>query len=110
MTGLYFLLGIATGVIATMIFWVRSERNLKFVYDFTFTEDQKSMIKEIINLYYCPDNCDICNRYREAYKEIILEPPFKNCSARRDIKALKEARESNEQMFEEMEKIIQKEY
>ena len=102
----YFIFGVAAGVVATMIFWVYSERNLKFVHDFTFTENQKNWIKEVIDLYYNPDNCDICNRYKEVHKESILEPPFKNCSARKDIKALKEARESNEQMFEEMEKII----
>lgn len=107
-TTMCFILGVAVGAIPTMIFWVYSERNLKLVDNFTFTEKQKSIIKEIIDLYYCPDNCDICNRYKEVHKEIILEPPFKNCSARKDIKALKEARESNEQMFEEIEKIIQR--
>lgn len=103
---MYFIFGVALGAIPTMIFWYRSEIGLKLVDNFTFTENQKNWIKEVIDLYYNPDNCDICNRYMEAHKERILESPFKNCSARKDIKALKEARESNEQMFEEMEKII----
>lgn len=105
-TMMYFIIGVAVGAIPTMIFWYRSGIGLKLVDNFTFTEKQKNWIKEVINLYYNPDNCDICNRYKEVHKERILEPPFKNCSARKDIKALKEARESNEQMFEEMEKII----
>ena len=109
MVEVYFIVGIAVGVLVTMIFWVRSERNLKFVYDFKFREDQKCMIKEIINLYYTPENCDICHRYIEVHKDTVLEPPFKNCSARKDIKALKEASKSNERMFKEMEKVIQKE-
>ena len=107
-TEMYFVVGVALGAILVMIFWFRCDKDLKLVDNFTFTEDQKCMIKEIINLYYNPDNCDICSRYREIYKETILEPPFKNCSARKDIKALKEARESNEQMFEEIEKIIRR--
>ena len=105
---MYFVFGVAVGAIPIMIFWYRSGIGLKLVDNFTFTEDQKSMIKEIIDLYYCPDNCDICNRYKEVHKEVILEPPFKNCSARKDIKALKKTRESNEQMFYEIEKIIQR--
>ena len=105
-TMMYFILGVTLGVITIMILWYRSDKDLKLVDNFTFTEKQKSIIKEIINLYYVPDDCDICNRYKEVHKEIILEPPFKNCSARKDIKALKEAREPNEQMFEEIEKII----
>ena len=109
MTNMYFLAGIAVGAIATMIFWVCSERNLKFLYDFKFREDQKCRIKEIINQYYTPENCDICNRYKEVHKDTALEPPFKNSSARKDNKALKEARESNKHMFEEMEIIIQEE-
>ena len=104
----YFISGVALGAILILIFWLRCDKKLKLVDDFSFTEDQKCMIKEIINLYYNPDNCDICNRYREVHKETILEPPFKNCSARKDIKALKEARESNEKMFEEIEKIIRR--
>jgi hypothetical protein len=103
----YFIIGIAVGVIATMLFWVRSEKNLKLVFEFTFTEEQKCKIKEIINQYYTPENCDICDRYKKVHKETFLEPPFKNCSARKDIKALKEAEESNEEMFKEIEKIIQ---
>ena len=106
---MYFLGGLAIGVLATMVFWVYSERKLKFVHEFTFTENQKDMVKEIIDLYYTPENCDICNRYKEVHKDTVLEPPFKNCAARKDIKALKKARETNELMFEEMEKIIQKE-
>lgn len=102
-----FIIGAGIGVIATMLFWVRSEKNLKLVFEFTFTEEQKRRIKEIINLYYTPENCDICDRYKKVHKETFLEPPFKNCSARKDIKALKEAEESNEKMFKEMEKIIQ---
>lgn len=107
MAMMYFIFGVAAGAIPIMILWYRSDKKLKLVDDFTFTEKQKFMIKEIINQYYSPDNCDICNRYKEVHKEIILEPPFKNCSARKDIKALKEARESNEEMFYEIEKIIQ---
>ena len=109
MTSIYFIAGIAVGILATMIFWVRSERNLKFVYGFKFREEQKCRIKEIINQYYTPENCDICNRYKEVHKDTVLEPPFKNCSARKDIKALREAMETNETMFKEMEKIIQEE-
>ncbi|MBE6274020.1 MAG: hypothetical protein E7097_09100 [Bacteroides sp.] len=107
-TTMYFIFGVTIGAIPIMILWYRCDKDLKLVDNFTFTEKQKSIIKEIINLYYVPEDCDICNRYKEVHKEIILEPPFKNCSARKDIKALKEARESNEQMFEEIEKIIRR--
>ncbi len=105
---MYFFIGLLVGVLATMVFWVYSERKLKFVHEFTFTENQKCMVEEIINLYYTPEICDICNRYKEVHKDTVLEPPFKNCAVRKDIKALKEARKSNKLMFEEIEKIIKK--
>ena len=86
-TTMYFIFGVTLGAIPIMILWYRCDKDLKLVDNFTFTEKQKSIIKEIINLYYVPEDCDICNRYN---------------------KALKEARESNEQMFEEIEKIIRR--
>ena len=109
MTSLYFFVGFLVGVLATMVFWVYSERKLKFVHEFTFTENQRYMVKEIINQYYTPENCDICNRYKEVHNDTVIDPPFKNCAARKDTKALKEARETNELMFKEMEKVIQTE-
>lgn len=82
------------------------EKDTEQVYYFTFTEEQRDRIKGIINQYYHPESCDICNRFVGLYGTTILEPPFKNCTGRKDYEAMKEARESNNRMFEEIEKII----
>ena len=93
MTNMYFLAGIAVGAIATMIFWVCSERNLKFLYDFKFREDQKCRIKEIINQFYNPEICDICNRYGGIQGGTDFTPPFKSCIGRKDLEYIKKAQE-----------------
>ena len=103
------LLIIAIGV------WVQSEielrkkskeKHMEQIYYFTFTEEQRGRIKRIINQYYHPESCDICNRYVEVHGTPTLNPPFVDCIGRKDYEALREARESNNQMFEEIEKII----
>lgn len=107
--------GITLGLIIAMGLLIQSEievrkknkeKETEQVYYFTFTEEQRNRIKLIINQYYNPESCDICNRYLDFHEIKTQQPPFKNCSGRKDFEALKEARESNNRMFEEIEKII----
>lgn len=102
-------------LIIAIVLYIQSEIELRKkskeeiseqIYYFTFTEEQRVRIKKIINQYYHPEACDICNRFVGLHGTTILEPPFKNCTGRKDYEAMKEARESNNQMFEEIEKII----
>lgn len=107
--------GVTLGLIISIGLWIQSEIELRKkskeedigkVCYFTFTEEQRSRIKIIINQYYNPKSCDICHRYVEIHEAKTLQPPFKNCTGRKDLGALKEAEESNNRMFEEIEKII----
>jgi len=107
--------GVTLGLIISVGLWIQSEIELRKkskeedteqVCYFTFTEEQRSRIKILINQYYNPESCDICNQYVEIHGAKTLQPPFKNCSGRKDFEVLKEAEESNNRMFEEIEKII----
>lgn len=108
------LFTVAIVPLIAFVIWVQSEIELRKkskeeetepIY-FTFTEEQRNRIKRIINEYYNPESCDICNRYVETHGDTFLIPPFRNCTGQRNFEAMKEARESNNRMFEEIEEII----
>ena len=62
-------------------------------YYFTFTEEQKCRIKKIINQFYNPEICDICNRYGGIQGGTDFTPPFKSCIGRKDLEYIKKAQE-----------------
>ena len=103
------------GLIIVIGFWLQSElevrRNMKEentepIYYFTFTEEQRGRIKRIIDEHYIPGWCDTCNHYMGCSNGAAFGPPCSNCNGGKNYIADSQTRESDNRMFEEIEKII----
>lgn len=95
--------------------WVQSELNVRRKkkeeyteqnYNFTFTEEQKGRIKRIIDRHYIPGWCDTCNHYMGCSNGTAFGPPCSNCNGGKNYIADSQTNESDNRMFEEIEKII----
>ena len=90
--------------------WIRREFDgeMEDVEDthFTFTEEQKERIKRIINKHYTEEGCDTCGHYMSCSGGGAFGPPCSNCDGGENYMPDNDTRKSNDQMFEEIEKII----
>lgn len=73
---------------------------------FTFTEEQKKRIRGIINKYFIWEGCDTCGHYIGCSGGAAFGPPCSNCDGGKNYMPDNDVRESNNQMFEKIEKII----
>ena len=91
--------------------WVQSELNVRRKkkeenMEFTFTEEQKGRIKRIIDKHYISGWCDTCNHYLGCSNGAAFGPPCSNCNGGKNYIADSQTNESDNRMFEEIEKII----
>lgn len=107
--------GVTLFVIIVFGVWIQSElevrrkkmeENTEQIYYFTFTEEQRERIKRIIDKHYIPGWCDTCNHYMGCSNGAAFGPPCSNCNGGKNYLADSQTMESNNQMFEEIEEII----
>ena len=73
---------------------------------FTLTEKQKERIMRVISKHYIWGGCDTCGHYMGCSGGAAFGPPCSNCDGGKNYLPDNDARESNNRMFEEIEKII----